>query len=75
MKDRYYVQHLTRGVFLVRERVSQESTPGPDDRVIRAFDILHDADTYVRTVNATQRSLDEQFGPWVQDAAEQRSQK
>ena len=73
MKDRYYVQCLTRGVFVIRQRVSQQSAPGPDDRVIRAFNILQDADTYARAVNATQRSLDEQFGSWVQDAVEQRS--
>ena len=74
MKDRYYVQHLTRGVFLIRQRVSQQSAPGPDDRVIRAFTLLHDADTYSRMINETQRELDERFGPWTQDAAEQRSQ-
>lgn len=73
MKDRYYVQRLTRGVFLIRQRVSQESAPGPDDRVIRAFDILHDADMYARMINDTQRSLDERFGSWAQDAVEQRS--
>ena len=72
IKDRYYVQHLARDVFLIRQRLSQDGDPGPDDRVIRAFSILHDAEMYVRTVNATQRELDERFGHWVQDAVEQR---
>ena len=74
VKDRYYVQRLAREVFLVRQHISQERTSGPDDRVIRAFDFLQDADNYARMLNATQRSLDERFGAWVQDAVEYRSQ-
>jgi hypothetical protein len=66
------VQHLTRGVFLIRQRMSQEGDPSPDNPIIRAFDFLDDADAYVNTLNATQRELDQRFGYWAQDAVEQR---
>ena len=72
MKDRYYVQHLARGVFLIRQRLSQEEDQSTHSPLIRAFDFLEDADAYVRTLNATQRALDERFGYWARDALEQR---
>ena len=66
--DRYYVQRLTEQVFLVRERVSLDGVPGPGDRLVRAFDIRHDADLYANDVNEKQRMLDEQYGHWTQQA-------
>lgn len=60
MKDRYYIQRLTEQVFLIRERISTEKEPGPDDRLVRAFDMRHDAEIYVDNVNSQQRKLDEQ---------------
>jgi hypothetical protein len=60
MKDRYYVQRLTEQVFLIRERISMEKEPGPDDRLVRAFDMRHDADLYADNANNRQRKLDEQ---------------
>jgi hypothetical protein len=60
MKDRYYVQRLTEQVFLIRERISMEKEPGPDDRLVRAFDMRHDADIFVENANNKQRQLDEQ---------------
>jgi hypothetical protein len=60
MKDRYYVQRLTEQVFLIRERVSEEKEPGPDDRLVRAFDMRHDADIFVDNANNRQRKLGEQ---------------
>ncbi len=36
MEDRYYVQRLTEQVFLVRERMSIDGRPGPDDRLVRS---------------------------------------
>ena len=68
MEDRYYVQRLTEQVFLIRERTSAEEEPGPDDRIVRSFDIRHDAYMYAGTVNEKQRKLDEQHGHWVQNA-------
>lgn len=60
MKDRYYVQQLTEQVFLIRERISLEKEPGPDDRLVRAFAMRHDADIYADNANTRQRKLDEE---------------
>ncbi len=68
LEDRYYVQHLTEQVFLIRERKSAEEGPGPDDRIVRSFDIRHDAYMYADSVNDKQRKLDEHYGHWVQNA-------
>ena len=59
IEDRYYVQRLTEQVFLIRERKSVEEEPGPDDRIVRSFDIRHDAYVYADSVNERQRKLDE----------------
>jgi len=67
-EDRYYVQRLTDQVILVRERTSLEGEPGPDDRIARSFDVLHDAYIYAESMNEKQRKLDEQYGPWAQHA-------
>jgi hypothetical protein len=66
MEDRYYVQRLTEQVFLIRERMSADGAPGPDDRIVRSFDIRHDAYVYAGTVNDKQKKLDEQYGHWAQ---------
>jgi len=68
MEDRYYVQRLTEQIYLVRERLSAEEGPGPNDHIIRSFDVRHDAYTYADSVNSVQRKLDEQDGHWVQHA-------
>lgn len=68
MEDRYYVQRLTEQIYLVRERLSVDEGPGPNDRIIRSFDIRHDAYTYADSVNTIQRKLDEQNGHWAQHA-------
>ena len=56
MEDRYYVQRLTEQVFLVRERISIDGRPGPDDRLVRSFDMRHDAEMYAGSVNERQGS-------------------
>ena len=43
LEDRYYVQQLTPQIFLVRQRKSVEEEPGPDDDIVRSFNIRHDA--------------------------------
>ncbi len=68
IEDRYYVQRLTEQVFLIRERMSADGEPGPDDRIVRSFNILHDAYAYAGNVNDMQRKLDEQYGHWAQHA-------
>ncbi len=69
MEDRYYIQRLTEQVFLIRERISAEGGPGPDDRIVRSFDVRHDAYQYVGSVNERQRKLDEHYGHWAQHAS------
>jgi hypothetical protein len=59
MEDRYYVQRLTEQIFLIRERICADGKPGPDDRIVRSFDVRNDAYLYVDRVNERQRKLDE----------------
>lgn len=68
MENRYYVQCLTDQVFVIRERVSPDEAPGASDRIVRSFDVRHDAFMYVDNANEQQRKLDETLGPWVQRA-------
>jgi len=72
MEDRYYVQRLTEQVFLVRERISADEKPGPEDRIVRSFDVRHDAYVYADSVNDTQRKLDEQHGHWARHPISER---
>jgi hypothetical protein len=53
---RYYVQHLTEQIFVVRERLSADGEPGADDRIVRSFNILHDAYLHANTLNDTQNT-------------------
>lgn len=62
LEDRYYVQQLTQQIFLVRQRKSVEEEPGPDDRIVRSFNIRHDAYIYASSMNEKQREIDEQHG-------------
>ena len=68
MEDRYYVQCLSEQVFLIRERMSADKEPRPDDHIIRSFDIRFDAYTYADNANNMQRKLDERYGHWTQKA-------
>jgi len=67
MEDRYYVQRLSEQIFLIRERMSADGKPGPDDRIVRSFDVRNDAYLYVDSVNERQRKLDEHDGHWAQN--------
>lgn len=60
-QDRYYVQHLTERVFLVRERMSPDGGPGPVDRIVRSFDVRHDAYIFADNLNEKQKQLDDQM--------------
>ncbi|HEY6285609.1 MAG TPA: hypothetical protein VIX20_08105 [Ktedonobacteraceae bacterium] len=68
LEDRYYVQQLTEQIFLIRQRKSVEEEPGPDDSIVRSFNIRHDAYMYASSMNEKQRKLDEQYGRWAQAA-------
>jgi folylpolyglutamate synthase/dihydropteroate synthase len=67
-EDRYYVQHLTDHVFLVRERVSLDGETTSNDRLVRSFEVRHDAYMYIESINETQRKLDESYGHWMKHA-------
>jgi len=71
-EDRYYVQRLTEQVFVIRERVSADGKQGPYERIVRSFDVGHDAYMYADKVNERQRKLDEDYGHWTQHAIEER---
>jgi hypothetical protein len=60
MEDRYYVQHLAEQVFLVRERMSTDGGSGPDDRIVRSFDVRQDAYMFANSMNEKQKQLDDQ---------------
>ena len=68
MGNRYYVQRLTEQVFLIRERLSADGEPGPDDHIVRSFAYREDAYRYADKVNERQRELDEHYGHWAQHA-------
>lgn len=55
MKNRYYIQHLTEQIFIVREHLSANGTPEADDRIVRSFTILHDAYQYASSMNEAQK--------------------
>lgn len=59
-KERYYVQPLTAQIFVIRERLSTETEPGPNDRIVRSFSIRYDAYACASTLNERQRKLDEE---------------
>lgn len=67
-QDRYYVQSLTTHIFVIRERTAVDKEPGPHDRLVKSFDLQHDAVLYANNMNNTQRELDEHHGHWVQRA-------
>ena len=67
IEERYYVQRLSEQIFLIRERMSADGKPGPDDRIVRSFDVLNDAYLYIDSVNKKQRELNEHDGQWPQN--------
>ncbi len=59
MRNRYYVQHLAEYVFLIRERMTEDGEPGPNDRIVRSFPNRDDAYRSLSEMNDTRRKLDE----------------
>lgn len=55
-EEHYYVQTLTERIFLVRRCLPGEGKPGPDDPIIRSFDIRHDASSYADSMNNGQHT-------------------
>ena len=58
-RNRYYVQHLAESVFLIRERMTEDGEPGPNDRIVRSFPNRDDAYRSLSEMNDTRRKLDE----------------
>jgi hypothetical protein len=59
LRNRYYVQDLADHVFLIRERMTEDGEPGPNDRIVRSFAVRDDAYRSVSDMNDTRRKLDE----------------
>ncbi|GCE30211.1 hypothetical protein KDA_56950 [Dictyobacter alpinus] len=57
MENRYYVQCLSPQIFLVRERAAADQDPSANDRLVKSFDVRHDAYLYVNTFNEEHKSL------------------
>lgn len=55
-EEHYYVQTLTERIFLVRRCLPGEGKPGPDDPIVRSFDIRHDASSYAESMNNGQHT-------------------
>lgn len=49
-KEHYYVQVLTESIFVVRKCLAGK--PGPDDSIVRSFNVHHDALSYANSMNA-----------------------
>jgi hypothetical protein len=54
IEKRYYVQHLTEQIFVVRERLLDDGAARADDRIVRSFQIGHDAYQYASSMNDAQ---------------------
>lgn len=59
MENRYYVQCLSPQVFLIRERVSKNQESSSNDRLVKSFDVRHDAYMYVDNLNEEQKKINE----------------
>lgn len=58
-EERYYVQRITEQVFVIRERTpAGDGVSEPNDRIIKSFDMRHDAYIHVDMLNEQQRKLD-----------------
>ena len=55
-EERYYVQKITEQIFVIRDRVPD--TTEANARIIKSFDMGHDAYVYVDMLNEKQRKLD-----------------
>ncbi len=53
-EDHYYVQALTESIFVVRKCLTGK--PGPDDSIVRSFNVRHDALSYASSMNAEPES-------------------
>ncbi len=57
-EERYYVQKITEQIFVIRDRVPADDEAEHNARIIKSFDMGHDAYVYVDMLNEKQRKLD-----------------
>ena len=57
-EERYYVQKITEQIFVIRDRVPNTTEVEHNARIIKSFDMSHDAYVYVDMLNEKQRKLD-----------------
>ena len=57
-EERYYVQKITEQIFVIRDRVPADDEMEHNARIIKSFDMGHDAYVYVDMLNEKQRKLD-----------------
>ncbi len=57
-EERYYVQKITEQIFVIRDRVPADDEAEHKARIIKSFDMGHDAYVYVDMLNEKQRKLD-----------------
>jgi len=57
-EERYYVQKITEQIFVIRDRVPADVETEHNARIIKSFDMGHDAYVYVDMLNEKQRKLD-----------------
>ena len=57
-EERYYVQKITDQIFVIRDRSPEDEEPEQRTRIIKSFDVGHDAYIYVDILNEKQRKLD-----------------
>ncbi len=58
MEERYYVQKITDQIYVIRDRAPEARESEPTARIIKSFDMAHDAYVYVDMLNVKQRSLE-----------------
>ncbi len=57
-EERYYVQKITEQIFVIRDRAPVDEEAEHNARIIKSFDMGHDAYVYVDMLNEKQRKLD-----------------
>ncbi len=57
MEERYYVQKITDQIYVIRDRAPGDQESEPAARIIKSFDMAHDAYVYVDMLNVKQRKI------------------
>ncbi len=57
-EERYYVQKITEQIFVIRDRFPEHEEPEHHTRIIKSFNVGHDAYAYVEKLNEKLGKLD-----------------